>query len=160
MRIAVVCGVFAVLRFLGAQVTVSSAIRQFSHSAGLTGWARPGPYLVLFAAGAAGLAAMGLLFFHLRALHPAILLAGAGMILLGVLAVAHSASLYWTAVYLQAPVGALTVSRIIEAILLLTVALAGAWFIVTDRATTTNDGSHDGRIRDSEGDSAVDYGSR
>jgi hypothetical protein len=139
LRIAIVCGVFALLRFFDAHMAVSATLRDFSHAAGLTNWARPGPYVMLVAIGALGLAVAGLLFFRFRTLHASILGAAVAIILLVLLALAHSLSLYWTGVYLEAKIGPLTVSRIIEAGLLLILAACGAWFIA------------DGRIHDRSG---------
>src|SRR4051794_33881025 len=94
LRIAVLCAVFAVLRSLDANVAVSRAISDFSHSVGLTDWKRPGPYLLIAALVALGAAVAGLLLFRGRALHPAVRGAAIAIILLVLLAVAQSASLY------------------------------------------------------------------
>jgi hypothetical protein len=128
-RIAILCVVFAVLRSFDANIAVSHAIRGASHSTGLTGWARPGPYLMVLALIAVGAAFAGLLLFRGRTLHPAVRGAAIAIILLILLAVAQSASLYLPVVFLQEMIGPLTVSRIIEAILLLFLGGCGLWFL-------------------------------
>jgi len=129
LRIAVICAVFTVLRYVDAQITVSRAVRDFSHAAHLTDWNRPGPYLMLLAMAVLGAAIVGLFLFKLRTLHGSIFAAALAIVLLLLLAVAHSTSLYLTGAVLQAQVGPITVSRLIEAPLLLVVALSGLWFI-------------------------------
>ena len=129
LRIAVICGIFTVLRYVDAQITVSHAVRDFSHAAHLKDWSRPGPYLMLLAIALVGAAIVGLFVFKLRTLHSSVFVAALAIVMLVLLAVAHSASLYLTAVVLQARVGPLTVSRLVEAPLLLLVALSGIWFI-------------------------------
>lgn len=129
LRIAIICAIFTVLRYIDAQITVSRAVRDFSHAAHLTDWDRPGPYLMLLAIAALGAAIVGLFMFKLRTLHGSIFAAALAIVLLVLLAVAHSASLYLTGAVLQAQVGPVTVSRLIEAPLLLVVALSGLWFI-------------------------------
>lgn len=119
------------LRYIGAQLAVSSVVRDVGHSGGLIGLARPGPILMLLAAGALGIALAGLLVFRLRTVHTSVVAAAIAIIGLILLAIAHSVSLYWTGLYLQAEVGTLTVSRILEAVLLLTLAASGLWFMVT-----------------------------
>jgi hypothetical protein len=136
LRIAIICAVFAVLRFIDAQMTVSGAMRDFSHSAGLTNWKRPGPYLMLVAILIFGFALAGLFLLRRRALHPSINLAGLAIVLLALLAIAHSLSLHVTGAFLQAQVGPLTVSRIIETALLLLLALSGMWFIGESKVTS------------------------
>lgn len=133
LRIAIICGLFAILRFVDAQMTVSGAVSDFSHSAGLTDWKRPGPYLMLLAIAAFGLAVVGLYLFRLRDLHRSMNVAALAIGLLVLLAIAHSLSLYVTAAFLQAQAGPLTVSRIIESVLLLALALSGGWFIADAR---------------------------
>ena len=130
LRIAIICGLFAILRFIDAQMAVSGAVSDFSHSAGLTEWKRPGPYLMLLSIAALGFALAGLYLFRLRSLHRSTNIAALAIVLLVLLAIAHSLSLYITVAFLQAQVGPLTVSRMIESILLLVLALSGAWFIV------------------------------
>ena len=129
LRIAIVCAAFALLRAFDAQMAVSAAVRDFSHSAGLTDWKRPGPYIMLAALAAFGAAIVGLFLFRLRTLHRSVPLAAFAIIVLALLAVAHSVSLYVTAAVLQAPLGPLTVSRIVEALLLLTLGYSAIWFI-------------------------------
>ena len=129
LRISIICGVFAVLRLVDAQMAVSGAVSDFSHSAGLTDWKRPGPYLMLLAIAVFGLALAGLFLFRLRALHRSMNIAALAIVLLVLLAIAHSLSLYVTTAFLQAQVGPSTVSRIIESALLIALALSGAWFI-------------------------------
>ena len=123
LRIAVICGLFTLLRAFDAQMAVSAAVRDFSHSAGLTDWARPGPYIMLVALAAFTIAIAGLFLFRFRTLHRSVPLAALTIIALALLAVAHSASLHVTQTVLQAPVGPLTVSRVIEAVLLLVLAI-------------------------------------
>jgi hypothetical protein len=129
LRIAVLCAVFAVLRSFDANVLVSGAIRNFSHAVGLHNWERPGPYLMILAVVAFGAAVAGLMLFRGRTLHPAVRLAAMAIVLLVLLAVAQSASLYAPVVVLQQMVGPATVSRIIETLLLISLASSAAWFI-------------------------------
>ena len=129
LRIAIVCGLFALLRAFDAQMAVSAAVRDFSHSVGLTDWERPGPYIMIVAFLAFGAAIAGLFLFRLRTLHRSVPVAAFAIIVLALLAVAHSASLHFTGVVLQAMVGPLTVSRIIESILLLILGYSAIWFI-------------------------------
>lgn len=129
LRIAILCAVFAVLRSFDANIAVSAAIRDFSHSEGLRSWERPGPYLMVGAAIAFGAAVLGLLLFRGRSLHPAVRGAAIGVILLVLLAVAQSVSLYRPLLILQSMIGPLTVSRIIEILLLIILALCAVWFI-------------------------------
>ena len=110
LRIAVLCAVFAVLRSFDANIVVSHAIRAFSHSD-------------------LAAAVAGLLLFRGRSLHPSVRGAAIVIILLVLLALAQSASLYEPIVILQATVGPATVSRIIEAALLIVLALCTIWFI-------------------------------
>ena len=133
LRIAVICGLFAVLRLVDAHLAVSGAVSSFGHSAGLTDWKRPGPYLMLFAIAAFGLALVGLYLFRLRSLHPSVNVAALAIVCLVLLAIAHSLALYVTGVYLQIEIGPFTISRIIEAGLLLMLAVSGAWFIADAR---------------------------
>lgn len=133
LRIAVISGVFAVLRYIDAQKTVSRTVRNVGHAAGLTDWTRPGPYLMLFATGVLGAAIFGLFLFKLRTLHGSVFAAALAIVLLVLLAVAHSVSLYLTGAILQLQAGPLTVSRWIEAPLLLIVALSGLWFLADAR---------------------------
>lgn len=129
LRIAVVCAVFALLRFFGAQMAVNDAFTEASRSAGLTDWERPGPYIMIGAVLAFGVAGAGLFLFRLRSLHRSVLWAAAAIALLVILALAHSLSLYWPNVFLQTQAGPLTVSRFIEALLLFMVALSAFWFV-------------------------------
>ena len=129
LRIGVVCALFTLLRAFDAQMAVSAMVRNFSHSAGLTDWARPGPYIMLFALAAFGAAIVGLFLFRFRSLHRSVPLAAMSIIALAALAVAHSASLNVTQTVLQAPVGPLTVSRVTEAILLLVLGYSAIWYI-------------------------------
>jgi hypothetical protein len=129
MRIAVVCAVFALLRFVGAQLAVNDAFADFYRSEGLTDWARPGPYIWIAATLAFGAAAAGLLLFRLRSLHRSVVWAAVAIVLLVLLALTHSLALYWPIKILQTGVGPLTVSRIIEALLLFIIALCALWFI-------------------------------
>lgn len=129
LRVAIICGLFAILRVVDAQMAVSSAVRDFGHSTGLTDWKRPGPYLMLVAIAVSGLALAGLFLFRLRALHRSVNTAALAIVLLVLLALAHSLSLYVTGAILQAQVGPLTVSRILEAALLVLLASSGARFI-------------------------------
>lgn len=130
LRIAVICGVFAVLRYIDAQKTVSRTVRDVGHAAGLTDWSRPGPYLMVVAIAVLGTAIVGLFLFKLRSLHGSVFAAALAIVLLVLLAIAHSLSLYLTGAFLQLQAGPLTVSRWIETPLLLIVALSGLWFIV------------------------------
>lgn len=129
LRIAIVCGLFTLLRAFDAQMAVSGIVRDFSHSAGLTDWERPGPYVMLLALAAFGVAIVGLFLFRFRTLHRSVPLAALSIIALAALAIAHSASLNVTQTVLQAPVGPLTVSRTIEAILLLVLGYSAIWYI-------------------------------
>lgn len=125
------------LRYIGAQLAVSSVVRDVGHSNALVGLPRPGPILMLLAAGSLGIALAGLLFFRLRTVHTSVIAAAIAIIGLISLAIAHSVSLYWTGVYLQAEVATLTVSRIIETVLLVTLAASGLWFMVTRDSART-----------------------
>lgn len=129
LRIAIVCALFAILRAFDAQMAVSAAVRDFSHSAGLTDWKRPGPYIMIVAFLAFGAAIAGLFLFRLRTLHRSVPVAAFAIIVLALLAVAHSASLHFTTVVLQATIGPVTVSRIVEAIMLLILGYSAIWFI-------------------------------
>lgn len=133
LRIAIVCGLFAVLRFVDAQMAVGSAVRDFSRSAGLTDWKSPGPYLMLVAIAAFGFALAGLFLLRRRGLHPSINVAAFAIVVLALLAIAHSLSLYVTGAFLQARVGPVTVSRIIEAALLLLLGSSSAWFLADSK---------------------------
>jgi hypothetical protein len=125
LRIAILCAVFAILRSFDANIVASHAIRAFSHSVGV----RPGPYLMVAAAVAFAAAVAGLLLFRGRSLHPSVRGAAIVIILLVLLAIAQSASLYEPIVILQAMIGPATVSRIIEAALLIILALCTIWFV-------------------------------
>jgi cytochrome bd-type quinol oxidase subunit 2 len=129
LRIAIVCALFALLRFFGAQMAVNDAFTEFSRSSGLTDWERPGPYIMIAAFLALGVAGAGLFVFRLRSLHRSVLWAAAAIALLVLLALAHSLALYWPNVILQTQAGPLTVSRFIEALLLFIVALSAFWFV-------------------------------
>lgn len=129
MRIAIICAVFALLRFFGAQLAVNDAFTQFSRSSGLTDWERPGPYIMIVAILAFGVACAGLFFFRLRSLHRSVLWAAIAIVLLVLIALAHSLSLYYPNVILQTEAGPLTVSRFVEALLLFIVALSAFWFV-------------------------------
>lgn len=110
-------------------MAVSGAVRDFSHSAGLHNWARPGPYIMLLGILAFAAAAAGLFLFGLRSLHRSVRWAASAIALLVLLAMAHSLSLYLVIIFLQTNVGPMTVSRIIEAILLAVLAFSAIWFI-------------------------------
>jgi hypothetical protein len=125
LRIAILCAVFAVLRSVDANIAVSHALRGFSHSEGL----RPGPYLMVVTGAALSAAVTGLLLFRGRSLHPAVRGAAIVIILLVLLALAQSVSLYRPILILQAMVGPATVSRIIEAALLIILALCATWYL-------------------------------
>ena len=129
LRIAIVCAVFALLRFIGAQLAVNDAFSDYSRSAGLTDWERPGPYIMIVAILAIGAAAAGLFLFRLRSLHRSVFWGAIAIVMLVLLALAHSLSLYWPTVILQTQVGSLTLSRIIEALLLFILAVSALWFI-------------------------------
>ena len=117
------------LRFIGAQLAVNDAFADYSRSAGLTDWERPGPYIMIAAILAFGAAAAGLFLFRFRSLHRSVLFAAFAIVSLVLIALAHSLSLYIPNRILQFEVGPLTVSRIIEALLLLTLAVSAFWFI-------------------------------
>jgi hypothetical protein len=129
LRIAIVCAVFALLRVVGAQLAVNDAFSDLYRSGGLTDWERPGPWIMIGATLALGGAAAGLILFRLRSLHRSVLWAAIALVLLVLIALAHSLSLYWPNRILQTGVGPLTVSRIVEALLLFTLALCALWFI-------------------------------
>jgi hypothetical protein len=114
-----------VLRSFDANILVSRVIRALSHDAGF----RFGPYLMVAAAVAFVAAVAGLLLFRGRSLHPAVRGAAIVIILLVLLALAQSVSLYRPIVILQAMIGPATVSRIIEAVLLIILALCTMWFV-------------------------------
>ena len=129
LRIAIICGLFAILRFVDAQMAVSGAFRDLTREAQLTNWQRPGPYLMLLAIVAFGFALAGFFLFRRRTLHRSTETAALAIVLLVLLAIAHSLALYVTGDWLQLEVGPLTVSRILEALLLLLLASSGLWFI-------------------------------
>jgi hypothetical protein len=129
LRVAIVCAVFSLLRAVDAQLAVSGAFSDFSRSAGLTDWSRPGPYIMIVAILAFGAAGAGLFLFRLRSLHKSILWAASAIAALILLALSHSLSLYLPIRFLQTHVGPLTVSRIIEAMLLAVLAASAWWFI-------------------------------
>ena len=129
LRIAGVCGLFALLRYCDAHMAVSATFRDLGQAHGVPFLERPGSYVMLAAIAALGLAMIGLLFFRPRSLHRSVQLTAMAIVLLVLLAVAHSVSLYWTGVYLEATIGAITISRIIEGSLLALIALSGLWFI-------------------------------
>lgn len=125
LRIAALCGVFAVLRAINANIAASNAVRNLSHQVG----ERPGPYVAVAAFLALAVAVLGLLLFRGRSLHPAVRWAALAVVLIVLLAIAQSVSLYLPVVILQQMVGPLTVSRIIEALLLLALGTSAAWFM-------------------------------
>ena len=129
MRIAIICALFALLRFFGAQLAVNDAFTQYSRSAGLTDWERPGPYIMIGAVLAFGGAGAGLFLFRLRSLHRSVLWAAIAIVMLLLIALAHSLSLYYPTLILQTEAGPLTVSRFVEALLLFIVALSAFWFV-------------------------------
>jgi hypothetical protein len=129
LRIAIVCAVFAILRTFDANVVVQGAISSISAATHLHGWTRPGPYLMLAAMFVFGAAVLGLLLFSAQTLHRSVRAAALTMILIILLAVAQSATIYFAFFILQKKVGSVTISRIIEGILLLSLAGCTAWFI-------------------------------
>jgi hypothetical protein len=114
---------------IDAQIAVNDAFTDFSRSAGLTDWERPGPYIMIGAILALGAAGAGLFAFRLRSLHRSVLWAAIAIVLLVLIALAHSLSLYVPNLILQAGAGPLTVSRFLEALLLFIIALSAFWFI-------------------------------
>ena len=138
LRIAIICGLFAILRFVDAQMAVSGAFRDLTREAQLTNWQRPGPYLMLLAIAAFGFALAGFFLFRRRTLHRSTETAALAIVLLVLLAIAHSLALYVTGDWLQLEVGPLTVSRILEAILLLLLASSGLWFIADAKRGSTS----------------------
>ncbi len=133
LRIAIISGAFSLLRYFDAQIVVSSVFWHFGHATGLTGWMRPGPYIMLAAICAFGAAVTGLFIFRTRSLHPSVSAAAMAIASLALLAVAHSVSLYMTGAYLQAAIGSLTLSRIIEAVLIVILATSSTSFIASAR---------------------------
>ena len=129
LRIAIICGLFAILRFVDAHMAVSGAFRDLTRDAHLTNWQRPGPYLMVLAIAAFGLALAGFFLFRRHSLHRSTNTAALAIVFLVLLAIAHSLALYATGDWLQLEVGPLTVSRILEAFLLLLLASSGLWFI-------------------------------
>ena len=129
LRIAIICAVFALLRLIDAQMAVNDAFTDFSRSAGLTDWERPGPYIMIGAILALGAAGAGLFVFRLRSLHRSVLWAAIAIVLLVLIALAHSLSLYVPNLILQSGAGPLTVSRFLEALLLFIIATSAFWFI-------------------------------
>ena len=91
---------------------------------------------MLLAIAAFGIALAGLYFFRLRALHRSMNIAALAIGLLVLLAIAHSLALNITGALLQAQVGPFTVSRIIESVLLVALALSGFWFIADAKRGT------------------------
>jgi hypothetical protein len=129
LRIAIVCAVFAILRSFDANILVEGVIHNITQASHLHGWTRPGPYLMLAAIFVFGAAVLGLLLFSAQTLHRSVRAAALTMIVIILLAVSQSASIYFAFFYLQQKVGSVTISRIIEAILLLGLAGCTAWFI-------------------------------
>ena len=129
LRIAILCAIFAVLRYFGVHMAVNEVIHNFSVSTGLTDWKRPGPYLMLGAMIAFGAAVAGLLLFRSRTLHGSVKGAAIAIILIALFAVGHSLSLYTFNYSLETKVGPLTISRIIETIFLLYLASCEIWYI-------------------------------
>ena len=136
LRIAIICALFAILRVVDAQMAVSGAFRELTREAQLTNWQRPGPYLMLLAIAAFGFALAGFFLFRRRTLHRSTETAALAIVLLVLLAIAHSLALYVTGDWLQLEVGPLTVSRILEAFLLLVLASSGLWFIADAKRGT------------------------
>ena len=129
MRVAIVTGVFAVLRFMNSHMIVERMMRDASHAEGLETGLRPGQLVMLIAVLALGIATAGLLFFRLRTLHRSIFVAAISLVVVVLLAVAHSASLYLTGAVLQTEIGPFTLSRIIEAAAIGLLMLSGLWYI-------------------------------
>jgi hypothetical protein len=134
LRIAFVCVVFAFLRYFNAHLLVSGLFHSLGQGHGVSFWRRPGSYAMMAAIAASGVALLGLFFFRPSALHRSVRLAATAIVLLILLVVAQSVSLYWTGVYLEASIGPVTVSRIIEALLVALIALSGLWFTNGARA--------------------------
>lgn len=118
-------------------MAVNDAFSDFSQSSGLTDWERPGPYIMIVAILAFGSAAAGLFLFRLRSLHRSVFWGAMAIASLVLLALAHSLSLYWPNRILQTEVGPLTLSRIIEALLLFILAVSAFWFIRDARDSGT-----------------------
>ena len=118
-------------------MAVNDAFSDFSESSGLTDWERPGPYIMIVAILAFGAAAAGLFLFRLRSLHRSVFWGAMAIASLVLLALAHSLSLYWPNQILQTQVGPLTLSRIIEALLLFILAVSAFWFIRDARDSGT-----------------------
>lgn len=137
-RLALVTAVFGVLRYFGAQMISSSAVRQISHTAGLTDWTRPGPFIMVLVVIALAISIAGLVIFTVRRVHVSVMSAALSTVLLIILAVSHSVSLHVTGVYLQASVGMFTVSRIIETFLLAMFAMSGVYFVLTTQSHGKN----------------------
>ena len=141
LRIAIICALFAILRVVDAQMAVSGAFRDLTRDAHLTNWQRPGPYLMLLAIAAFGFALAGFFLFRRRILHQSTNTAALAIVLLVLLAIAHSLALYVTGDWLQLEVGPLTVSRILEAFLLIVLASSGLWFIADAKRGSASSGS-------------------
>ena len=118
-------------------MAVNDAFSDFSQSSGLTDWERPGPYIMIVAILAFGSAAAGLFLFRLRSLHRSVFWGAMAIASLVLLALAHSLSLYWPNRILQTEIGPLTLSRIIEALLLFILAVSAFWFIRDARDSGT-----------------------
>lgn len=84
-----------------------------------------------------GSAAAGLFLFRLRSLHRSVFWGAMAIASLVLLALAHSLSLYWPNRILQTEIGPLTLSRIIEALLLFILAVSAFWFIRDARDSGT-----------------------
>lgn len=128
LRVAVVTGAFAFLRFMNAHMIVEEMMRDASHVETLEGGIRPGQLVMLIAVLGLGIATAGLLFFRLRTLHRSIFLAAISLVVILLLAVAHSASLYLTGALLQTEVGPFTLSRLIEGTSIALLVLSGLWY--------------------------------
>lgn len=128
LRVAAVTAIFAALRLLNTHLHVADLMRDVSHTRTFQGGVRPGQIVMLSAVLALGLATAGLLLFKLRTLHRSVFIAAISLVFIILLAIAHSASLYLTGAVLQAEVGSLTLSRILEAAAITTLVASGFWY--------------------------------
>lgn len=114
-RVGLVTGVFAILRLVSAHIFVERAMRRVSHDGPFPSDFRPGQLVMLLVLILVAVPLVGLFLYSRRRLPKAVLVGASALGVLILLAVAHSASLYMTGQVLQAKIGPLTISRLVEA---------------------------------------------
>ncbi len=121
-RIGLVTGIFAVLRLASAHLFVAAAMRSVSYSEVFPNGFRPGQFAMLLGMLLVAVTLAGLLLLTKKRLPTSVFIGASSFGVLVLLAMAHSASLYFTGEVLQAKIGSFTVSRIIEGLALLSLA--------------------------------------